>query len=65
MENVALEAFVVKLEVPKNENILVSSLHFPSSTFIDFSNFSNEDVYLLVSSNANVSSSFLASILDV
>jgi hypothetical protein len=57
--------FCLKLEMLKNENTLISSLHFPSSTFIDFNNFSDEDVYLLVSSNANVSGSFLASILDV
>jgi hypothetical protein len=47
------------------EDTPVSSLHFPSSTFIDFNDSSNEDVYFLVSFDVNVFGSFPTSILDV
>ncbi len=55
----------MKLEVSEDENTLVPSLHFLSSTFIDFNDFSDADVSLLVSFDVNVFGSFLASILDV
>jgi hypothetical protein len=63
--NVVPEAFVMKQEVPNNEDIPISSLHFPSSNFIDFSDSFDEDVYLPVSSDINVSSLFLTLVLDV
>jgi hypothetical protein len=44
---------------------LVSSLHFPSSTFIDISDSSDEDVSMLVSFDANVFGSFPPSVSDV
>jgi hypothetical protein len=47
------------------EDIPVSPLHFPSSTFIDLKDFSDEDVSLLVNSNMNVSNSFPTPILDL
>ncbi len=65
MANVAPEAFVVKQKTLDKGDTLVSPSHFPSSTFIDFRDFFNEDVSLPVSTNVNVSSSFLAPILDV
>jgi len=59
MANVAPKAFVVKPKTP------ISSLHFPSSTFIDFSDSFDEDVYLPMSSEVNVFGSFLALISDM
>jgi hypothetical protein len=63
--NVILEAFIVKQKVSDKDYTLVSSSHFLSLTFIDLNYFSNEDVSLLMSSNMNVFSSFLAPILNV
>jgi hypothetical protein len=63
--NVALKAFVVKQEVLDKEDTLVSSLHFPSSTFIDLSDSANEGVFLPVSFNVNVFGSFPTLVLDV
>jgi hypothetical protein len=51
--------------VLNKEDTPISSSHFPSSTFIDLNNSFDEDVYLLVSFDVNVSSSFLALILNV
>ncbi len=65
MANVAPKAFVVKQEVMDKEDIPVSSSHFSSSTFIDLSNSSNEDVCMLMNFDVNISNSFLALILDV
>jgi hypothetical protein len=65
MVNVAPEAFIVKQETLDKEDTLVSSSHFLSSTFIDFSNFSNKDVSLLVNFDVNVFGSFPLLILDV
>jgi hypothetical protein len=48
----------MKHEVSDKENTIVSSLHFLSSTFIDLSDSSDEDVCLHVSFDVNVSSSF-------
>jgi len=59
MVNVVPKAFVVK------QDVLISSSYFPSSTFIDLNNRSNEDVCLLMSSDVNVCSSFSASISDM
>jgi hypothetical protein len=56
--NVAFEAFVLNQETP------ISSFHFPSSTFIDLGNSSDEDVCLLVSSNVDVFGSFSTLILN-
>jgi hypothetical protein len=56
--NVALEAFVVKQEVPDKKDTPLSYLHFLSSTFIDLNDSSNEDVSLPVSFDVNVSDSF-------
>jgi hypothetical protein len=63
--NVALEAFVVKQEVPDKEDTPVSYFHFPSSTFIDFNNSFDEDVSLPVSFDVNVFGSFLPPVLNV
>jgi hypothetical protein len=54
MVNMAPKAFVVKQKMP------ISSLHFPSSTFIDFNHSFDEDVYLHVSFDVNVFGSFSA-----
>jgi len=43
----------------------ISSLHFPSSTFIDFNDSFDEDVYLPVNSDVNVFGSFSALVLDM
>ncbi len=59
MANVVPKIFVLKKEK------LVSSSHFPSSTFIDLNDSFDEDVCLLVSSNMNVSSSLPALVSDV
>jgi hypothetical protein len=59
MVNVVPKAFVVK------QDVSVSSSYFPSSTFIDFNNRSNEDVCLLMSSNVDVCNSFSTSISDM
>ncbi len=59
MANLALEAFVLKNEVS------ISSSHFPSSTFIDLNDSFDEDMCLPVSSDMNVSSSFLALVSNV
>ncbi len=56
--NVALAGFIVKQEAPNKEDILVSSLHFPSSTFIDLSDSFDEDVSLLVGYKIYVYGSF-------
>ncbi len=58
-------SFCCEVKMSDNEDTPVSSSHFPSSTFIDFNNSSDEDVYPLVSFDVNVSSSFLAPILNV
>ncbi len=43
----------------------ISSLHFPSSTFIDFNDSFDEDVYLPVNSDVNVFGSFSALVSDM
>ncbi len=55
----------MKHEALDKEDTPVSSSHFRSSTFIDFNDSSDEDVYLFVNSDINVSSSFLAPTSDV
>jgi hypothetical protein len=57
--NVVPKTFILKKEK------LVSSSHFPSSTFIDINDSSNEDVCLFVNFDVNFSSSFPALVLDV
>jgi hypothetical protein len=57
--------FIVKHEVPNKEDILISSSHFPSSTFIDCNDFFYEDVSLPMSSNMNVYGSFPPPVLNV
>jgi hypothetical protein len=52
--NVALKVFIVKQEGLDKEDTLVSSSHFPSSTFIDLNDSSNNDVCLHVSFDMNV-----------
>jgi hypothetical protein len=59
MENVVLEAFIVK------QKVSISSSHFPSSTFIDLNDSFDEDVCLPVSFEENVFGSFLASISNM
>jgi hypothetical protein len=63
--NVAPMTFIVKHEAPNKEDILVSSLHFPSSTFIDLSNYCDEDVSLHVGYNINVYGLFPSLVLGV
>jgi hypothetical protein len=65
MANVTPMTFIAKQEAPNKEKILVSSLHFPSSTFIDLSDCFDEDVSLPMSSNMNVYGSFLPLVLGV
>jgi hypothetical protein len=65
MANVALEAFIVKQEALNKEETVISSLDFPSSTFIDLRDSSNKDVFLPVNYDVNVFSSFLAPVSDV
>ncbi len=55
----------MKQKTLDKEDTPVSSSHFPSSTFIDLNDFSNEDVSLHVSFDMNVFGSFSALILDV
>jgi hypothetical protein len=45
--------------VPDKEEIPISYYHFPSSTFIDINDCSNDDVSMLVSVDVNVCGSFL------
>ncbi len=59
------EVFIVKQETLDKEDILVSSSHFPSSTFIDINDSFDKDVSLLMSFHMNVFGSFPALILDV
>jgi len=63
--NVVPKTFVVKKKTLDKEDTPVSSSHFPSSTFIDLSDSSNEDVSLPVSFDVNVFGSCLALVLDV
>jgi len=57
--NVTIEAFVLK------NKMLISSSHFPSSTFIDLNDSFDEDMCLPVSSDMNISSPFLALVSNV
>jgi len=63
--NVALGAFIVKHETPNKEDIPVSSLHFLSSTFIDLSDYFDENVSLHVGYNVYVYGSFQTLVLGV
>ncbi len=54
MVNVAPEVFIVKQNAINKEDNPISSSHFPSSTFINFNNYFNEDVSLPMSFNVNV-----------
>jgi hypothetical protein len=62
--NVVLEVFFVKQEALDKEDTPISSLHFPSLTFILNESF-YEDVYLFVNSDINVFGSFSALVSDV
>ncbi len=63
--NVVFEAFIVKQEASDKEDTPISFLHFPSSTFIDFNDSSNEDVSFLMSPYMNTFGSFSALVSDV
>jgi hypothetical protein len=65
MANVVPEAFVVKQEALDKKDTQVSFLHFPSSTFINLNDSSDEDVSLPVNPYMNTFGSFLALVLDV
>jgi hypothetical protein len=65
MVNVAPATFIMKQKVINKEDNPISSSHFPSSTFINFNNYSNENVSLPVSFDVNVYGSLSPLVLGV
>jgi len=63
--NVAATTFIVTQKTFDKYEIPISSSHFPSSTFIDLNNSSDEDVSMLMSFDVNVYGSFLRLVLEV
>ncbi len=52
--NVAPTTFIVKQKATNKKDNLISSSHFPSSTFINLNDCSNENISLPVSFDVNV-----------